>query len=236
MQLRVLETTGVGPQVVVPANDDGIAEDESVFEQAQTPTKRVFDIAAAIFGLIFFGPILIGFAIAIKLSDGGPAIFSQMRRGKGGRMFRCYKLRSMVPNASERLKTLLATDIDARNEWNLTQKLQSDPRITPIGRFIRKTSIDELPQFFNVLKGDMSLVGPRPIIDREVSRYGKYIADYDKVRPGLTGLWQVSGRCDLCYSERVALDAKYAKNRSFWGDLKIGILTIPVVLFKRGAV
>ncbi|MEL6857327.1 MAG: sugar transferase [Pseudomonadota bacterium] len=236
MQLKVLETPGVGPQVVVPANDDGIVEGESVFEHAQTPTKRVFDIAVAIFGLIFFGPILIGFAIAIKLSDGGPAIFSQMRRGKGGRMFRCYKLRSMVPNAPERLKMLLATDINARNEWNLTQKLQNDPRITPIGRFIRKTSIDELPQFFNVLIGDMSLVGPRPIIDKEVSRYGKYIADYDKVRPGLTGLWQVSGRCDLGYSERVALDAKYANSRSFWGDLKISILTVPAVLFTRGAV
>lgn len=236
MQLKVLETQRVGSQAVFPANDDGIIEGGSEFEHAQTPTKRVFDIVVAIFGLIFFGPILIGFAVAIKLSDGGPAIFTQMRRGKGGRMFRCYKLRSMVPNASERLKTLLASDVDARHEWNLTQKLQNDPRITRIGRFIRKTSIDELPQFFNILRGDMSLVGPRPIIDKEVSRYGKYIADYDKVRPGLTGLWQVSGRCDLDYAERVALDAKYANTRSFWGDLKISVLTVPAVLFSRGAV
>ena len=236
MQLKVLETSGGSLQSESPENFDKIVANDITFEPEPTPVKRVFDIFVAIFGLILFGPILIAFAAAIKLSDGGPAVFSQMRRGKDGRMFRCYKLRSMVPDASERLRALLASDIDARNEWNLTQKLQNDPRITPIGRFIRKTSIDELPQFLNVLLGDMSLVGPRPIIDKEVSRYGKFIADYDKVRPGLTGLWQVSGRCDLGYEERVALDTKYANSRTFWGDFKISLLTVPVVLFSRGAV
>lgn len=236
MQLKLHQASQGGVQSATPANDDQIIANDLSFDRAQTPTKRVFDIVVGIFGIIFFGPILLAFAIAIKLSDGGPAVFSQMRRGKDGRQFRCYKLRSMVPDASERLKALLATDVEARNEWNLTQKLQNDPRITPLGRFIRKTSIDELPQFFNILKGEMSLVGPRPIIDKEVPRYGKYIADYDKVRPGLTGLWQVSGRSEIDYEERVALDSKYANTRSFWGDLKIAVMTVPVVLFSRGAV
>lgn len=236
VQLKMLEAIGSDVNSAPPANDDEYVERKERFKETQTPTKRIFDIAAAIFGLIFLGPVLLVFAVAIKLSDGGPAIFSQLRRGKDGRMFKCYKLRSMVPDATERLKLLLATDPAARAEWNLTQKLQKDPRITPIGRFIRKTSIDELPQFFNVLIGDMSIVGPRPIIDNEVPRYGNFIIDYDKVRPGLTGLWQISGRCNLDYQERVALDAKYANNRSFWGDLKIGILTVPAVLFSRGAV
>ena len=142
----------------------------------------------------------------------------------------------MVPDAAERLTSLLTSDVEARNEWNMTQKLQNDPRITPIGRFIRKTSIDELPQFFNILKGDMSIVGPRPIVDKEVYRFGTSIEVYDKVRPGLTGLWQISGRSELDYQERVDLDVEYASNRTFWGDIRIALMTIPAVLFSKGAV
>jgi len=142
----------------------------------------------------------------------------------------------MVPDAAERLTELLATDMEARHEWNMTQKLNNDPRITPVGKFIRKTSIDELPQLFNILKGDMSVVGPRPIVEKEVARYGTSIASYDAVRPGLTGLWQVSGRSDVDYAERVELDETYANTRSFWGDVKIVFMTVPAVLFSRGAV
>ncbi len=236
MQLEFLGTSGARAETGTPANDDQIIANDQTLDLTSTPAKRVLDIFVGIFGILFFGPIMLGFAIAIRMSDGGPAVFSQWRRGKNGKMFRCYKLRSMVPDAAERLTNLLATDVNAREEWNLTQKLQNDPRITPIGRFIRRTSIDELPQFFNILKGDMSLVGPRPIIEKEVPRYGKAISDYDKVRPGLTGLWQISGRSELEYHERVDLDAKYANERTFWGDVKIAAMTLPAVLFSRGAV
>lgn len=236
MQLEILESGEGRATTAAPANDDQFISNDPPLTFAAAPAKRMLDIFVSIVGILFFGPIMLGFAIAIRLSDGGPAVFSQWRRGQDGQMFRCYKLRSMVPDAAERLTNLLAKDVEARHEWNLTQKLQKDPRITRIGRFIRKTSIDELPQFFNILKGDMSLVGPRPIVEKEVRRYDTHIVDYDKVRPGLTGLWQVSGRSEMSYSERVALDVKYANERTFWGDIKIALLTIPTVLFSRGAV
>ena len=141
----------------------------------------------------------------------------------------------MVPDAREQLEFLLATDPSARAEWDETQKLTNDPRITALGNFIRKTSIDELPQLYNVLRGDMSLVGPRPIVESEIVRYGDSFRHYCSVRPGITGLWQVSGRSDTTYPERVATDVEYVRSRSFWGDIKIMFMTIPAVLISKGA-
>jgi len=234
MNLEALESSARQSTTVV-GNGQVVANDVHI-EDIPTPFKRTFDIAVAIAALIFFAPLIAVFSVMIRIADGHPAVFAQHRRGKNGKMFRCYKLRSMIPNATEELKTLLANDLNARREWNMTQKLQDDPRITRIGKFIRKTSIDELPQFINVLKGDMSIVGPRPIVESEVSKYGSQIASYDAVKPGITGLWQVSGRSGTSYSARVELDSKYARDRNFWSDVKIVIMTIPAVLFSRGAV
>ncbi|RVS29652.1 UDP-phosphate galactose phosphotransferase, partial [Klebsiella pneumoniae] len=167
--------------------------------------------------------------------DGGPAIYGHERIGKGGRPFKCLKFRSMVINSKEVLEELLICDPKARQEWNATFKLKNDPRITKIGAFLRRTSLDELPQLFNVLKGDMSLVGPRPIITAELERYNDEVDYYLLSKPGMTGLWQVSGRSDVDYETRVYLDAWYVKNWSMWNDIAILFKTISVVLRKDGA-
>ncbi|RAN32208.1 sugar transferase [Hyphomonas pacifica] len=197
--------------------------------------KRALDIVVSGLALLFVAPLLLVVGILIRLDDGGPALFKQKRQGKNGETFYCYKLRSMVPDAAERLQRLLATDPEARLEWQETQKLTHDPRITRLGQFLRKSSIDELPQLFNILRGDMSIVGPRPIVENEIVKYGEYFQTYCSVRPGLTGLWQVRGRSDTSYDERVALDVEYALTRSFLTDIKIMLLTIPAVLNSKGA-
>ena len=197
--------------------------------------KRAVDIVIAATALVFLSPLLLLTALAIRLQDGGRAVFWQKRYGLNGRTFNCLKLRSMVLNANERLTEILANDPVARAEWEATQKLTNDPRITHLGQFIRKTSIDELPQLINVLRGEMSIVGPRPIVENEIPKYGEFYRDYCSVRPGLTGLWQVKGRSDTTYAERVQLDVQYARTRSFWGDISIMLHTVPAVLFSRGA-
>ncbi|KCZ94490.1 sugar transferase [Hyphomonas johnsonii] len=197
--------------------------------------KRLFDIVVSGTALLFVAPLLLVLAIMIRMQDGGAAFFSQRRYGLNGETFNCFKLRSMVIDSRERLEHLLANDPEALREWEETQKLTNDPRITPLGQFIRKTSIDELPQLYNVLRGDMSLVGPRPIVENEILRYGDSFRHYCAVRPGITGLWQVSGRSDVSYPERVATDIEYVRTRSFWGDNKIVFQTIPAVLLSRGA-
>ena len=184
---------------------------------------------------MFVFPLLLVVGILIRMQDGGPAVYAQKRYGRNGRTFKCFKLRSMVANADDRLREILATDPAARAEWEATQKLVNDPRITPLGHFIRKTSIDELPQLVNILRGDMSLVGPRPIVENEIAKYGEFYRDYCAVRPGLTGLWQVEGRSDTTYEERVQLDAKYARTRTFVSDIMIMLRTVPAVLMSRGA-
>jgi len=184
---------------------------------------------------VFVLPLLLTVGLLIRLQDGGRAVYSQKRYGRDGRTFHCFKLRSMVLDADARLKEILETDPEARAEWETLQKLSHDPRITPLGHFIRKTSIDELPQLINILKGEMSIVGPRPIVENEISKYGEYYRDYCSVRPGLTGLWQVEGRSDTTYEERVQLDARYANERTFTGDIMIMLRTVPAVLFSRGA-
>lgn len=220
----------------------GVEQESFVISEPRRPNprnsftaKRALDIAVASLALLFVAPLLLIIALLVRLQDGQAAIFSHTRYGQNGRTFKCLKIRSMVPDAAERLQELLERDPEAKREWELTQKLIHDPRITPLGQFIRATSIDELPQLINVLKGDMSLVGPRPISLSERSKYGENFADYCSVRPGITGLWQVSGRSNVSYPERVRLDTTYALNRSFWGDIVIMLKTIPAVLKSDGA-
>jgi len=190
-------------------------------------------VAVAI--LLLLLPVMLTVAALIMLRDGSPVIFGHYRVGLRGRLFRCYKFRSMYRNADEVLANLLRTDAQARAEWERDQKLSDDPRITPIGRFLRRTSLDELPQLLNVLRGEMCLVGPRPITVAELTRYGRVRWDYLSVRPGLTGLWQVSGRNNTSYEERVAFDREYVDKRSPWLDLKILLKTIKVVVARDGA-
>lgn len=197
--------------------------------------KWSFDMVCTCIGTIVLLPVLLGIAAWVYWDSPGPVLFAHERIGRSGKPFRCYKFRSMCMDAKERLEDVLATDPKARKEWEQTFKLKRDPRVTRSGSFLRKTSLDELPQIFNVLKGEMSLVGPRPIIQEEVSRYGKYIADYYLVRPGITGLWQVSGRSDTGYTERVQMDSWYVRNWSVWLDLMLLWRTLWVVLKRKGA-
>ena len=196
---------------------------------------RGLDVIIATMALIFIAPLLIALAAAVFLQDGGAPLYRQNRIGRGGRVFKCLKFRSMVPNAQAKLDHLLATDASARLEWAVDHKLRNDPRVTPLGRFIRRTSLDEFPQLFNVIAGDMSLVGPRPIVEAETVRYGSYLRHYLTVRPGITGVWQVSGRNDVSYRRRVACDVLYARRRCFRNNLMIMIATVPAVLQSRGS-
>ncbi|MBS5711111.1 MAG: exopolysaccharide biosynthesis polyprenyl glycosylphosphotransferase, partial [Veillonella sp.] len=171
--------------------------------------KRIFDIVATVCGGILILPILAIVAVLIYLDSPGPIVFGHKRVGQGGKEFPCYKFRSMVPNAQEALEVYLKENPAAREEWERDFKLKDDPRVTRIGKFLRKTSLDELPQLWNVLVGDMSLVGPRPIVRDEIVKYGEYINDFYLVPPGITGVWQVSGRSDTTYEERVLMDSWY---------------------------
>jgi len=196
--------------------------------------KRIFDLIGSSILLTIFSPIFLYFSWKIR-SDGGPAFFAQKRMGKGGKQFSCYKFRSMRTDAETVLKQLLASDARLRQEWEEEQKLKEDPRITAIGQFLRKFSIDELPQLWNVFKGDMSLVGPRPVMREELKRYGYSQFYYLETSPGITGLWQISGRNDLSYETRVHLDAWYVRNWSIWYDITILFKTIRVVITRDGA-
>jgi Undecaprenyl-phosphate galactose phosphotransferase WbaP len=202
------------------------------------PVSRFVKVAgdklAAGLLLLLLSPLFLVVASIVR-ADGGPAFFGHRRIGANGRSFRCLKFRTMVPNAEEVLLQVLKADPTARIEWAETQKLRDDPRITPIGDFLRRTSLDELPQLVNVLRGEMSLVGPRPIVEAEVVRYGRNIDHYYQARPGMTGLWQVSGRSDTSYQRRVQLDCWYVKNWTLWHDVMILLKTIPAVLKKDGA-
>lgn len=201
-----------------------------------TGYKRVFDIVVASIGLVFLLPVLAIAYVLARFQDGGPAFFGSPRIGLHGKAFKCWKFRSMVVDADERLAALLASDPDAAREWDETQKLRNDPRITTIGRFLRKSSIDELPQLVNVIRGEMSLVGPRPVTRGELTRYDLNAIHYLLVRPGVTGPWQVSGRSNSTYEKRVQLDKTYALRRTFWSDAVLLVKTVPAVLFGRGAV
>lgn len=196
--------------------------------------KRIFDVVLALFLLLALSPIMIGIALLIWANGRNP-VFGHTRVGKSGQLFRCYKFRTMVPDADARLAHLLFTRPDLEQEWKEDFKLRSDPRITVLGSFLRKTSMDELPQLWNVIKGDMSLVGPRPIIIPELDKYGDKIRHYLSVKPGITGLWQVGGRNNLTYDERVALDVNYVENHSLILDIIILFKTIFAVFAFKGA-
>jgi exopolysaccharide production protein ExoY len=197
--------------------------------------KRSVDILGALTFFTLFLPLFLTVAIGVRLSSPGPIYYSQARVGQNGRKFRVYKFRSMVLNSEEALTSFLDSNPEAREQWNTYYKLDNDPRITRFGNFIRRSSLDELPQFWNVLIGDMSLVGPRPVTANEAIRYGDVWNLYCAVRPGLTGLWQVSGRNRLTYPERVYLDGKYVENWSLWADFKIFLATFKAVLWRDGS-
>ena len=197
--------------------------------------QRILDLVLAVPLLIVLAPIVGLLALAVWINDGGPAFYGQMRIGRHGRSFRCWKFRSMVTDSDAVLARVLALSPQARAEWARDHKLRTDPRITWMGRLLRSSSLDELPQLWNVLCGEMSLVGPRPIVVAEIGRYGARFHDYCTCRPGITGLWQVSGRNNLSYRRRVAIDAVYARRASLRLDLFILARTIPAVLLRRGS-
>lgn len=205
------------------------------FVIADERQKRSLDMIGSLILLIFFAPVMLLVAIGILIMDPGPVLFKQKRIGFDGRLFDCYKFRTMATDAEARLEALLASDPAARAEWERDHKLRNDPRVSAFGRFLRKSSLDELPQLFSVLRGDMSLVGPRPIVENEALRYGRYFEHYCSVRPGLTGLWQVSGRNDVSYRRRVAYDVLYVRKARVGDNLRILALTVPTVLARRGS-
>ena len=196
---------------------------------------RFLDVVLAVSTLIFMAPLMVVVATVIKILDGGPIFFGHTRVGFEGRAFRCWKFRTMVVDAESRLAAVLASDPQARMEWAADQKLRRDPRVTPFGLFLRVSSIDELPQLFNVLVGEMSLVGPRPIVPSEIARYGRRFVEYCSVRPGITGLWQVSGRNNVGYRSRVAMDTIFAKTNSPRLYLWVLVATVPAVLRRQGS-
>ena len=201
----------------------------------QARAIRALDILGAAMALVLLAPVLLVVALAIKLLDPGPLLFAHVRVGQGGRPFRCLKFRSMTVDADVRLARLLESDPAARAEWAETHKLRCDPRITPIGRFLRRSCLDELPQFVNVLRGEMSLVGPRPIVAAEAVRYGRHFPVYCSMKPGITGLWQVRRSDQTSYRRRIAFDLAYARSRSLPLNLGILLLTVPSVLRGEGA-
>lgn len=200
--------------------------------------KRIFDIFVGLIGILLLIPITIGIYIAKKIlkEDDGPIFYDQLRIGKGGKHFKLYKYRSMIVGADEILKEYLANNEEAKIEFGQNQKLKNDPRITKLGNFLRKTSLDEFPQFINILKGDMSLVGPRPIVDREIELFGDKMKSVHSVRPGLTGYWAANGRSDTTYEQRVEMEAYYAEKFSLLLDIKIILKTIKSVIKKEGAI
>lgn len=199
--------------------------------------KKYNDILFALIFLIIGSPFYIIIALLIKLNSRGPIFFVQERIGKNNKPFQCIKFRTMHPEAEDLLENLLNNDIDLKKEFEETQKLKNDPRITKIGNFLRKTSLDELPQLINILRMEMSLVGPRPIVKNEMKKYGKSISKVLSIKPGLTGLWQVSGRNNLSYKRRIYLDCLYVNNFNLLMDIRIIIRTFGVILFPndRGA-
>lgn len=197
--------------------------------------KRTFDVIAAVLALLVLSPLFAILAILVKLSDKGPVFYGHTRVGRSGESFKCLKFRTMRTDGNAVLAQYLAENPEAVAEWEATRKLQNDPRVTVVGKVLRKLSLDELPQVINIMRGDMSIVGPRPVVSDELALYGPAAVYYLKSRPGLTGLWQVSGRNDVSYDSRVAFDTHYVENWSFITDLAIILRTVPAVLASRGS-
>jgi len=196
---------------------------------------RALDLTVALLVLLLFGPLMLLIAAMILIVNGAPIFYVHPRRGRDGKLFPCLKFRTMKTNSDAQLRQLLETCGVSRAEWDRDRKLRKDPRIISGGAFLRRMSFDELPQLLNVVRGEMSIVGPRPIVDEEISRYGRYYSAYCSVKPGLTGLWQISGRNNVSYRRRVACDVLYARRKSTANDLRIISCTIPVVLMSNGA-
>ena len=197
--------------------------------------KRVFDLLFTICGGLCILPFLLVIAVMVAVDNKGNVIFAHRRIGRDGKEFKCYKFQTMIPNAQEALEKYLAENPEARKEWEESFKLTDDPRVTKLGSILRKTSLDEMPQLWNVIKGDMSLVGPRPIVAKEIERYGEYFREYAMVPPGITGMWQASGRSDTTYEERVEMDTWYVRNWSVWIDLMYLFKTVKIVFTGKGA-
>ena len=197
--------------------------------------KRIFDLICTILGSILISPVLLAITIRVAIDNRGQVIFTHWRVGKNGKPFPCYKFQTMVPMSDEQLQKYLDENPEAKREWQDTFKLTNDPRVTELGAWLRRTSLDELPQIWNVIRGDMSLVGPRPIVEEEVVKYGEFIREYYMVLPGITGMWQVSGRSDTTYEERVAMDTWYVRNWSVWIDVMYLFKTVKAVLTGKGA-
>lgn len=202
-----------------------------------TPSRLddITNATLALVVLLFIMPLMLALAALIFFNDRGPVVFRHPRIGRDGKPFDCLKFRTMELNSEQLLAELLARDAAAREEWQHDFKLRKDPRVTPIGRFLRRSSLDELPQLLNILRGEMAFVGPRPIVPAEAQKYGRRFQYYCSVKPGLTGLWQVSGRNDVTYTTRVAMDCLYVKNKSPLMDLYILAMTVPAVLSRRGS-
>lgn len=200
--------------------------------------KRTIDVIGSLVGMVLLVPATIAIYIAQKISkeDNGPLFYKHIRYGKNGKQFKLYKFRSMCMNADEKLKEYLKSNEEARKEFEENQKLQHDPRITKLGNFLRKTSLDELPQMLNILKGEMSFVGPRPVVKREIEKYGENKEKLLSVKPGLTGYWQVNGRSNTTYEERMNMELYYVDNCSLWLDIKIFFKTFIAVFKKEGAI
>jgi undecaprenyl-phosphate galactose phosphotransferase len=212
------------------------SEARTAYPVGTSSLKRAMDLVFVLPVLVFTAPLLMVIYALIKILDPGPALFTQLRVGRNGEQFIVYKFRTMRVDAEDRLQQVLKSDPSKAAEWAKYQKLRNDPRVTMIGRFLRKSSLDELPQLLNILRGEMSVIGPRPVTAAEVQqRYGAAYPFYTAVRPGVLGLWQVKGRNSLTYPERIALDVQYVKTWSIWQDFKIVFMAIPVVLLARGA-
>ena len=216
--------------LVAPAIRDGATQ-----RKWETFAVRAIDCTLAALLLIALAPVFAIVAVLVYANDPGPIFFAHRRIGKGGQQFFCYKFRSMVMDSDERLAKLLSSDEAARIEWSRDHKLRNDPRVTPLGRFLRLSSIDELPQLVNVLRGEMSLVGPRPIVTSEIVRYGRFFVDYCSVKPGITGLWQISGRSNTSYRRRVAMDVVFSRSYSIGLYLRIIVQTPTAILLARGS-
>jgi len=207
----------------------------NVFPPTGGIIKRAFDISAASLGLIFLSPVFLMVMLLVKLSDRGPAFYGHRRIGHNGQEFRCLKFRTMVVDGDKVLQEHLRNNPKAMEEWRSTRKLQDDPRVTAVGSVLRKLSLDELPQLINILRGEMSVVGPRPVVHDELELYETSAVYYLQARPGLTGLWQISGRNDVSYATRIAFDTHYVENWSLTRDVMIIARTIPAVCMQRGS-
>lgn len=211
------------------------ATESDVFPPTGGILKRGFDVTAALMGLILISPLFLMLMLLVKLSDRGPIFYGHRRIGHNGKTFGCLKFRTMVVDGDRVLQAYLHANPRAMDEWRATRKLQNDPRVTLVGAVLRKLSLDELPQLINIIRGEMSVVGPRPVVEDELERYETSAIYYLQSRPGLTGLWQVSGRNDVSYESRVAFDTHYVKNWSLSSDMMIIAKTIPAVCLSRGS-